>query len=112
MAVRDQLIGDKFAIYNGDCMDVMQAMPDGCVHHSIYSPPFGGLYHYSSNERDLSNCRSYQEFFVHYNFVIAEIARLTGQPDAFCVNRRVRAALAALAHAVGGPDTRAGRKRR
>jgi hypothetical protein len=35
------------------------------------------LYNYSSNERDLSNCRNYQEFFVHYGFVIAEIARLT-----------------------------------
>jgi hypothetical protein len=44
---------------------------------SIYSPPFCGLYKYSSNDRDLSNCRSYQEFFVHYGFVIAEIARLT-----------------------------------
>ena len=42
-----------------------------------YSPPFVGLYTYSSNERDLSNCRSYQEFFTHYGFVIAEIARLT-----------------------------------
>lgn len=55
MAVIDQCVTDKFAIYNGDCMEVMQGLPTGSIHHSVYSPPFGGLYHYSSNERDLSN---------------------------------------------------------
>jgi hypothetical protein len=47
------------------------------VHLSIYSPPFGGLYHYSSNERDLSNCDDYDAFFEHYAFVVRELARLT-----------------------------------
>jgi hypothetical protein len=55
----------------------MKSIPSEKVDLSIYSPPFCGLYNYSSNERDLSNCRSYQEFFVHYGYVIAEIARLT-----------------------------------
>ncbi len=73
----DQCITDKFAIYNGDCMDVMAAMPAGSVHHSIYSPPFGGLYHYSSNERDLSNCDDYDSFFEHYTYVVRELARIT-----------------------------------
>lgn len=77
MAVADQLIGDKFALYQGDCVEVMQAMPDASVHLSIYSPPFGGLYHYSSNERDLSNCDDYGEFFKHYAFVVRELARVT-----------------------------------
>ena len=77
MAVIDQCIGEKFAIYNADCMDVMQSMPAGCVHLSIYSPPFGGLYHYSSNERDLSNCDDYDGFFEHYAHVVRELARIT-----------------------------------
>lgn len=77
MAVIDQKITDRYAIYNGDCIEVMGAMPEGKIHFSIYSPPFGGLYHYSSNERDLSNCRDYQEFFVHYDFVVSEITRIT-----------------------------------
>jgi hypothetical protein len=55
----------------------MRAMPDGAIDLSVYSPPFCGLYNYSSSERDLSNCRSYSEFFEHYDFVISEIARLT-----------------------------------
>lgn len=73
----DQLITDRYAIYNGDCMDVMAALPDASVHMSVYSPPFAGLYHYSSSERDLSNARSYDEFFDHYGFVVADLARVT-----------------------------------
>lgn len=55
----------------------MRELPTGSVHLSVYSPPFGGLYHYSSNERDLSNCRDYEQFFEHYDFVVKEIFRLT-----------------------------------
>jgi len=77
VAVIDQCITEKFAIYNADCMEVMAGLPDGVIHHSIYSPPFGGLYHYSSNERDLSNCDDYDSFFEHYTFIVRELARVT-----------------------------------
>lgn len=77
MAVRDQLITDQYAIYNADCMEVLQSIPDDSIHGSIYSPPFGGLYHYSSDERDLSNARSYEEFFEHYEYVVREKLRIT-----------------------------------
>ena len=77
MAIASQVITDKYAIYNGDCIEVMRSLPAGTVDLSVYSPPFCGLYNYSSDERDLSNCRTYQEFFVHYDYVISEIARLT-----------------------------------
>ncbi len=77
MAVREQTITDDYALYNGDCCEVMASLPDASVDMTVYSPPFCGLYNYSSNERDLSNCRSYAEFFDHYGFVVSEIARLT-----------------------------------
>ena len=77
MAVADQVITDKFALYNGDCIETMNVLPDRCIHLSVYSPPFCGLYHYSSHERDLSNCDSYAQFFEHFAFVVREIARLT-----------------------------------
>ena len=72
-----QKVTDKFAVYEGDCIEVMATLPPETIHLSIYSPPFGGLYHYSSNERDLSNCVDYDQFFKHYAFVVSEIARLT-----------------------------------
>jgi DNA modification methylase len=77
MAVVKQTITDKYALYNGDCIDVMKNLPDESIHLSIYSPPFCGLYHYSSSERDLSNCDSYEDFFKHYEFVVSEIHRIT-----------------------------------
>lgn len=75
--VNDQKITKKYAIYNGDCIETMQSMKSESIHLSVYSPPFGGLYHYSSNERDLSNAYDYTEFFEHYAFVVRELNRLT-----------------------------------
>ena len=77
MAVIDQTVTDRYALYCGDCCEVMPTLPEGSVHLSVYSPPFGGLYHYSSNERDLSNCRNYDEFFDHYAYVVQHLFRLT-----------------------------------
>lgn len=72
-----QIVTDDYAIYLGDCCEIMPDFPDESVHFSIYSPPFAGLYHYSSSERDLSNSRDYSEFLEHYGFVISELHRLT-----------------------------------
>jgi hypothetical protein len=77
MKVLDQTITDRYAAYNGDCMEVLPALPDGSIHLSVYSPPFAGLYHYTSSERDLSNSRSYEEFFEHYAYVVGQVARVT-----------------------------------
>jgi DNA modification methylase len=82
MAVSDQVMTDNYVIYNGDCCDVLKSLPKDSIHLSIYSPPFatdGGkcLYSYSSSPKDLSNCKSYEEFFEHYEYVVAEIARIT-----------------------------------
>lgn len=77
MAVISQKISDRYAVYNGDCMEVMAKFKPEAIDLSIYSPPFGGLYHYSSNDRDLSNCLNYDQFFEHYAFVVRELFRLT-----------------------------------
>lgn len=77
MAVKEQLITPRYALYNGDCIDVLTDLPKESIHLSVYSPPFAGMYHYSSSERDLSNCKSYAEFFEQYDFVVKELARVT-----------------------------------
>jgi predicted methyltransferase len=79
MAVLEQKITDRYAIYNGDSAEVLQSIPDESVHHCIYSPPFateggGCLYNYSSSVRDLSNARSYEEFFKHYGFIVEHVS--------------------------------------
>jgi DNA modification methylase len=75
--VLDQWITDRWAIYNADAMDVMESMPDESIHASIYSPPFAGLYVYSSSDRDVSNARNYGEFREHYGMFVEQVHRLT-----------------------------------
>lgn len=77
MDVITQEIKARYAIYNGDCIEVMANFDDGSVDLSIYSPPFAGLYNYSSSDNDLSNAKDYDDFFNHYEYVVREISRLT-----------------------------------
>ena len=84
--VIDQQVTDDYAIYHGDCMEVSKDFPDNKLHLSVYSPPFGGLYYYSSSERDLSNCKDYKEFFKHYEYVVKEIYRMTMPGRISCVH--------------------------
>lgn len=76
MGFLDQHVTDRYAIYCGDSMEMMQSLPDASIHAAIYSPPFGGLYQYSSDDRDLSNARDYAEFFDQYDYFVAELHRL------------------------------------
>ena len=75
--VLEQEVTDRYAIYCADAMDVMASLPDDSIDASIYSPPFAGLYVYSSNDRDVSNARNYAEFRQHYGMFVEQISRLT-----------------------------------
>lgn len=75
--VNEQTITDHYALYQGDCIEVMSKLPKESVHLSVYSPPFAGLYVYSSSPRDMSNCDSYEQFMEQYAFVVRELFRLT-----------------------------------
>lgn len=72
-----QEITADYAIYNSDCMYVMPTLPDDSVDLSVYSPPFAGLYNYSSSENDFSNCDTKEQFLEQYEFLIKEISRVT-----------------------------------
>jgi len=74
---KEQLITEDYAIYNSDCMEVIKEMPNESVDLSVYSPPFCGLYTYSSSERDMSNCATNEEFLSQYEYLIKEMARVT-----------------------------------
>ena len=72
----DQTIGENFALYHGDCIEVLKGLPDRSVHYSIFSPPFASLYTYSNSPRDMGNCRSNEEFFEHFGYLVDELARV------------------------------------
>lgn len=75
--VKDQLVTENYAIYNSDCMLVLPTLDNESVDLSIYSPPFAGLYNYSSSPNDFSNCESKEQFLIQYEFLVKEISRVT-----------------------------------
>lgn len=77
MKVKNQIHEENYSLYNGDCLDVVQELDDESIDLSVYSPPFAGLYNYSSSERDMSNCETKEQFLDHYEFLIKEMARIT-----------------------------------
>ncbi len=86
MAMNNSVVNDKYAIYQSDCIEIMEDMKDQSIHCSVYSPPFGGLYQYSSSERDLSNSDDYESFLDHYEFVVKGIQRITIKGRMTCVH--------------------------
>jgi DNA modification methylase len=77
MKVKDQIITNEYALYNGDCMNVLPTLADESIDLSVYSPPFANLYTYSSSERDMSNVSNTDEFINQYEFLVKEMARVT-----------------------------------
>lgn len=75
--VKEQLHTENYSIYNSDCMLVLPELQNESVDLSVYSPPFAGLYNYSSSEHDFSNCETKEQFLLQYEYLIKEIARVT-----------------------------------
>jgi DNA modification methylase len=65
-----------FSIYHGDSCEVIKGIPDNSIGFSIFSPPFASLYTYSNSERDLGNCKTDDEFFTHFGFIVKELHRI------------------------------------
>lgn len=68
-------ITSNYALYNGDCVEVLSQMPDESVHFQIFSPPFANLYIYSDDLRDMGNCKNVTEFFEQFSFLTPHLYR-------------------------------------
>ena len=76
MNVLNQDIDQRYALYQGDCVEVVKGIPDNSIHYSIFSPPFASLYTYSSSDRDMGNSRDGEEFQDHFQYLIKELYRI------------------------------------
>ena len=77
MEILNQKIDDRYAVYNGDCVEVLKGITENSIHYSIFSPPFASLYTYSNSDRDMGNSASDNEFYEHFKFLISELYRVT-----------------------------------
>lgn len=72
-----EVITDRYALYQGDCVQVIKNIPDESIHFTIFSPPFANLYIYSDDLADMGNCRNSEEFFMQFDYLIPELLRVT-----------------------------------
>lgn len=75
MDVLNQMVDKRYALYQGDCVDVMRGIPNDSIHYSIFSPPFASLYTYSNSDRDMGNSKDGEEFSKHFAYLIKELYR-------------------------------------
>ena len=69
--------GPNWTIYNGDCVDVTETLPENSIDFSVYSPPFISLYTYSATPRDMGNSKSEKLFFEQYGYLIKNLLNIT-----------------------------------
>ena len=86
MAVIEQAVHERYALYNADAMEVLPSLRDVSIGFSVYSPPFPELYQYSNDPRDMSNCATYKEGLEQYQFIINQVYRLTMLGRLTCVH--------------------------
>lgn len=72
----NQSSGDGWTAFNGDCVEVLEGIPERSIDYSIFSPPFASLYTYSNSPRDMGNCRDDGEFFAHFAHLIRQLRRV------------------------------------
>ena len=68
--------GERWELYNGDCVELVRSLPSASVDYSCFSPPFSSLYTYSNSPRDMGNCKDDDSFFTHFGFLIDELFRV------------------------------------
>jgi DNA modification methylase len=76
MKCLDEAHGERFAYYQGDCVQIFRQLPPASVDLVVTSPPFSGLYIYSDSEADMGNSASDEEFFAHFLFLARELHRV------------------------------------
>lgn len=69
--------GDNWTAANGDCVELMQTMPDSSVHLTVTSIPFSSLFTYSASDHDFGNVNSDTQFFGQFAFFVKELLRVT-----------------------------------
>ena len=76
MEVDKQYKSEFCDIRLGDCVQLIQDVPDESVGFSIFSPPFAELYTYSDKLEDMGNSKDYKEFFTAFKFLVKELYRV------------------------------------
>ena len=86
MNILNQEQGENWTLANGDCIEVLNSLPENSIHLSIFSPPYSSLYTYSNSDRDLGNSVNDEQFYEHFSHVVAGLHRVTKPGRIVCVD--------------------------
>ncbi len=86
MNILNQEQGENWTLANGDCIEVLNSLPENSIHLSIFSPPYASLYTYSNSDRDLGNSVNDRQFYEHFAHVVAGLHRVTKPGRIVCVD--------------------------
>lgn len=78
----------QYAIYNGDCVELIQREGDNSWDLAVFSPPFSTLFTYSDHVADMGNCASDEEFFEQTDFLLKELYRVIKPGRLVCVHTK------------------------
>ena len=84
--IRRKANGERWTMYNGDCVEVMETLEPESVDLSVFSPPFSALFTYTNSEHDIGNCSGRDEFLKHFAFAVKELHRVTKPGRLACVH--------------------------
>ena len=79
-------VGPGWTLRQGDCVEELKHLADNSIDLSIFSPPFGTLYQYSSAAHDMGNCVTTEQFLEHFRYAIDELQRKTKPGRNCCVH--------------------------
>lgn len=71
-----EIVTENYSVFNGDCVQTLQQLPDNCADISVFSPPFAELYVYSDKKEDMGNVSDYKQFEQHFKYLIPELKRV------------------------------------
>jgi DNA modification methylase len=73
---REIYTAPEFTLIKNDCVAETASLSDNSIDYSFFSPPFGALYVFSNDPRDMSNVKNNAEFLKHFNFLLQQLYRV------------------------------------
>jgi len=68
--------GENWELILGDCVEEVAKLKDNSIDYSFFSPPFGALYVFSNDPKDMSNVKNNDEFLQHFKYLVTDLYRV------------------------------------
>lgn len=72
----DEVSNECYTIRRGDCVQLIDDLPDESVGFSVFSPPFADLYTYSNYVEDMGNSSDWNQFMAQFKYLVRQLFRV------------------------------------